>query len=148
MLSHKLRNMLGERIVTVAQLDFTGDFAGCAQILFSAEAADALLLALGGDDLPVNERSQFKADMMAEIGNVAINSVIGTLSNTLNYRVNYVVPVYKEGLVDEMVDIMIFNFNSTVILSRTHFHIQDLEVEGDFFLFFQARLLLDMLFCT
>lgn len=145
-LGQKLQNILDERLVCVAQLDFNGDFAGCAQILFSAEASENLVLALGGDDIELDERNQFKADMMAEIGNVAINSVIGTLSNSLNYRVNYIAPVYKEGSVDDILDLINLNFNSTIILSRTHFKIKEIETEGDLLLFFQARLLLDILF--
>jgi hypothetical protein len=83
---------------------------------------------------------------MGEIGNLAISGIVGTFSNTLKYNLDYVVPNYIEGSADEIFSGMNFNMRSTIILFMSHFKIIDFHVEGDFILFFPARLLLDLMF--
>lgn len=144
-LLEKLRNTLGEKLVAVAQLDFSGNLNGSAHMLFSQDAADAIVLSLAGG-AEGDELNQMKADIMGEIGNVAINGIVGTFSNTLNYQLGYVVPAYIEGSVEEIFQAMKLRLKSTVILFMSHFKMLQLHVEGDFVLFFQARLLLDLLF--
>ncbi|MEG4287172.1 hypothetical protein QUB68_29115 [Microcoleus sp. A006_D1] len=145
---HKnLIQTLGKNLVAVAQIDFHGNLSGSVQMLFSCEAADALVLALnGGGDVASEEFKQEKADIMGEIGNLAIGGIVGTFSNTLKYDLGYVVPHYIEGSVDEIFSAMNFNMRSTIILFMSHFKIIDFGVDGDFILFVQARLLLDLLF--
>jgi chemotaxis protein CheY-P-specific phosphatase CheC len=138
---------LGEDLVAVAQLDFSGNLSGSAQMLFSREAADTIVLTLnGGGDVESEEFKQDKADIMGEIGNLAISGIVGTFSNTLKYNLGYVVPHYVEGSAEEIFSNMNLSPRSTIILFMSHFKIVDFHVEGDFILFFQARLLLDLLF--
>ena len=146
-LKKNLIQTLGENLVAVAQLDFNGNLSGSAQMLFSCEAADAIVLALnGGGDVASEEFKQDKADIMGEIGNLAISGIVGTFSNTLKYDLGYVVPNYIEGSANDIFGAMNFNMRSTILLFMSHFKIIDLSIEGDFILFFQARLLLDLLF--
>lgn len=146
-LQEKLIQTLGKEWVAVAQLDFKGNLSGSAQILFSKEAADALVAGLmEGEEVEGEELKAMKADIMGEIGNLAINGIVGTFSNTLNYKLGYVVPAYFEGSAEEIFQAINLSLKSTVILFSSHFKIIELNVEGDFILFFQARLLLDLLF--
>ncbi|MCU0541489.1 MAG: hypothetical protein MUE44_04790 [Oscillatoriaceae cyanobacterium Prado104] len=146
-LQKTLIETLGEDLVAVAQLDFSGNLSGSAQMLFSREAADAIVLTLnGGGDVESEEFKQDKADIMGEIGNLAISGIVGTFSNTLKYNLGYVVPHYVEGSAQEIFSNMNFSARSTIVLFMSHFKIVDFHVEGDFILFFQARLLLDLLF--
>lgn len=146
LLQNKLAWMLGDQELSVAQLDFYGNFSGSAQILLSTEAADALVLNFIEEDCSPEEFTQSKADILAEIGNVAINGAIGTLSNAFNYEVRYATPKYRECLTTEIFNLLDLSYNSTIVLSRSHFQIKDLEIQGNFLLFFPARLLLELLF--
>lgn len=146
MLQEKLINTLGEKLVAVAQLDFSGNMSGSAHMLFSQEAADTIVLSILGSEVEPDERNEMKADIMAEIGNVAINGIVGTFSNTLKYQLSYVVPAYIEGSTKEIFNLMNLSLKSTIILFISHFKMIDFHVEGDFVLFFQARILLDLLF--
>jgi chemotaxis protein CheY-P-specific phosphatase CheC len=146
-LQKTLIETLGEDLVAVAQLDFSGNLSGSAQMLFSREAADAIVLTLnGGGDVESEEFKQDKADIMGEIGNLAISGIVGTFSNTLKYNLGYVVPHYTEGSAQEIFSNMNFSARATIVLFMSHFKMIDFHVEGDFILFFQARLLLDLLF--
>lgn len=146
-LQKNLIQTLGTNLVSVAQIDFTGNLSGSAQLLFSCEAADALVLAInGGGDVGSEKFKQDKADIMGEIGNLAISGIVGTFSNTLKYNLDYVVPNYIEGSAEEIFTAMNFNMRSTIILFMSHFKIIDFHVEGDFILFFPGRLLLDLMF--
>lgn len=147
LLQKTLIETLGEDLVAVAQLDFSGNLSGSAQMLFSRQAADTIVLALnGGGDVESEEFKQDKADIMGEIGNLAISGIVGTFSNTLKYNLGYVVPHYVEGSAQEIFSNMNLSARSTIILFMSHFKIVEFHVEGDFILFFQARLLLDLLF--
>ncbi|WP_293127870.1 hypothetical protein [Microcoleus sp. bin38.metabat.b11b12b14.051] len=146
-LQKNLIHTLGKNLVSVAQIDFNGDLSGSAKMLFSCDAADALVLALnGGGDVASEEFKQEKADIMGEIGNLAISGIVGTFSNTLKYDLGYVVPHYIEGSAEQIFSAMSFNMRSTIILFMSRFKIIDLAVKGELILFFQARLLLDLLF--
>ena len=145
-LQKTLIQTLGKNPVAGTQLNFSGSLAGSAHMLFSREAADALILTLNGGDVKSDRFKQDKADIMGEIGNLAIGGIVGTLSNTLKYDLGYVVPNYLEGSAAEIFEEMNFSSRSTIIVFMSHFKISDFHVEGDFILFFQARLLLDLLF--
>ncbi|WP_341732511.1 hypothetical protein [Microcoleus sp. EPA2] len=146
-LQKKMRDTLGNNLLSVAQINFTGNLSGSAQLLFSCEAADAFVLGInGGGDVGSDKFKQDKADIMGEIGNLAISGIVGTFSNTLKYDLGYVVPNYIEGSAEEIFTALNFNIRSTIILLMSHFKIIDFHVEGDFILFFQARLLLDLMF--
>ena len=146
LLQQKLLDTLGEEIVVVAQLDFSGNMNGSAHMLFSQAAADTIVLSILGSEVEADERNQMRADIIAEIGNVAINGIVGTFSNTLKYHLGYVVPEYIEGPTREIFKLMNLSLKSTIILFMSHFKIVDFQVEGDFVIFFQARILLDLLF--
>lgn len=145
-LQDTLLKMLGEELMTVVNLDFTGNLSGSTQMLFSRHAADTIVLSLTQDDLSDDELTQMKADIMSEVGNIALNSILGTFSNKLKYKLGYIVPTYSEASVEEIISLMKLSFKSTVIAFISHFTILQLEVEGDFILCFPARLLLDLLF--
>jgi chemotaxis protein CheC len=145
-LPEKLMQDLGEKLVAVAQLDFSGNMTGAAHMLFSQEAADAIVFSLCGAEVEGDELNQMKTDIMGEIGNVALNGIVGTFSNTLKYKLSYVIPSYIEGSTEEIFKLMNLSLKSTVILFMSHFKMLYLHVEGDFVLFFQARILLDLLF--
>ncbi|HAZ49971.1 MAG TPA: hypothetical protein DCZ55_37345 [Cyanobacteria bacterium UBA11371] len=146
LLQEKLLNTLGDKLVAVAQLDFSGNMNGSAHMLFSQEAADKIVLSILGNEVAADERNEMKADIMAEIGNVAINGIVGTFSNTFKYKLSYVVPAYIEGSTREILKLMNLSLKSTIILFMSHFKMIDFHVEGDFVIFFQARILLDLLF--
>ncbi|HBK64429.1 MAG TPA: hypothetical protein DD000_13135, partial [Cyanobacteria bacterium UBA11166] len=145
-LQDTLLKMLGEELMTVVNLDFTGNLFGSTQMLFSRHATDTIVLSLIEDDLSDDELTKMKADIMSEVGNIALNSIIGTFSNKLKYNLGYIVPTYSEASVEEIISLMKLSFKSTVITFISHFTIRQLEVEGDFILCFPARLLLDLLF--
>ncbi len=142
----KLEEMLGNQLICISQISFTGNLSGTAQILLSQVAAETIALSLSEEFFNENEVAEIKADILSEISNIVINAVVGTLSNAFKYRVHYINPTYTEGYIYQIFDSMHLDSNSTIIMSNSHFKIDKLAVEGDFFLFFKARLILDLLF--
>ncbi|NES23076.1 MAG: hypothetical protein F6K41_30195 [Symploca sp. SIO3E6] len=142
----KLEEMLGNQLICISQISFTGNLSGTAQILLSQAAAETIALSLSEGLFNENEVAVIKADILSEISNIVINAVVGTLSNAFKYRVHYINPTYTEGYIYQIFDSMHLDSNSTIIMSNSHFKIDQLAVEGDFFLFFKARLILDLLF--
>lgn len=140
LLQKKLAVLLGDHELSVAQLDFSGNFSGSAQILLSIEAADALVLNFIEEECSPEEFTQSKADILAEIGNVAINGAIGTLSNAFNYQVQYATPKHRECSTAEILYLLDLSYNSTIVLSRSHFQIKDLEIDGNFFPLFSSEI--------
>lgn len=141
-----LAEMLGEHIVSVAQIYLTGHFSGAAQMLVSTEVANTIALKLSEGNLSSAEFQELKVDLLAELGNVSINSIIGTLSKSLKYRVQYVAPDYQEGSADRLIRSMEMALDSTIILLYSHFQIPELELDGYFLVLFPSRLLLELLF--
>lgn len=146
LLQKTLAEMLGEHIVSIAQIYLTGNFSGTAQMLVSTEVANAIALKLSEGDLSSAEFQELKVDILAELGNVSINSIIGTLSKSVKYRVQYVAPDYQEGSADGLIESMDMRSNLTMILLHSHFQIPELELDGYFLVLFPSRLLLELLF--
>lgn len=84
------------------EMGFTGGFSGRAALMFDDVSADALvglLLELPADNPVVADERQ---NVLVEIGNILINALMGSLGNLLSNQVDYLVPDYHKGAVNDI----------------------------------------------
>lgn len=119
------------------QLGFYGDFSGTAALVFPPGSATKLVAALIGiaEDDPSIEA--MKAGTLNEVGNIIINSVIGTIGNMLDRPFDFTIPNYLEGRLGELIRPVEPWNRAQVLLIKTRFRIRDLHVEGNIFLIFE-----------
>lgn len=137
-LHHELEERIqGEQVVAV-RLGFTGSFTGTAQMVFPADSASMLVALLTGEEVGTPDLDSVKIGTLSEVGNIVINGVMGSISNVLQQRLDYSLPTYIEGSVDNLLPLPDFAANGTVLVAQTHFTIEQLQISGDFILLFKV----------
>jgi chemotaxis protein CheC len=123
--------------LSCVQLGFHGVFNGTAALVFPPVCAVKLVAALTGEDPETPSLNAVMAGTLNEVGNIIINSVIGTIGNILGKSFDYSLPNYLEGRLGELLRPSDLQIPVTVLLVQTRFCIKDLEVEGNIYLIFE-----------
>lgn len=127
----------GEQVAAVRQ-DFSGSFAGLAELVFPTDSASILAAVLTGEELGTPDLDAVRIGTLSEIGNILINSVIGSISNVLNQRLDYAIPSYIEDTVENLINIGDNQQENTILLAQTQFFIEQLQIRGDIILVFEV----------
>jgi chemotaxis protein CheC len=117
---------------------FTGSFSGVAELVFPTQSASKLVSVLTGENLGSPDLDAVKIGTLSEIGNIVINSVMGSISNVLKQHMNYALPVYLEDTVQNLLTSNNIS-NSTILLAQASFTIEQLEIMGDIILIFEVN---------
>lgn len=116
----------GEPVATV-QLPFSGTFSGEAVLGFPWSSASKLVTLLMGEE--DDGGNAVRATTLTEVGNILLNSVLGTMANVLSGELEYQVPVYKDDS-----DALLHRHcpeGAAILLTKTRFITSGHEIEGD-----------------
>jgi chemotaxis protein CheC len=151
-LQQELIEKFADGQLAAVRLSFTGSFSGTAELVFPTESASVLVALLTGEELGTPDLDSVKIGTLTEIGNIAINGVMGSISNVLNQRMNYTLPIYTEDSIEKLLQLNNYRFDelisqdvaklevdSTVfLLAQARFTIEQLEIIGDIILIFET----------
>ncbi len=119
------------------EMKYSGAYKGFVELVFDIESAGKLVdCFVGTDTAPAEDFDSLRSGTLCEIGNIVINSVLGTMANILDVPLTFSVPFYHEGSGEELFKAMTMNTTSTVLLTKATFTIEQLEITGDLALFF------------
>jgi len=128
---------LGPADVSSVQMGFHGGLEGCAFLIFPQPSAARLVAGLTGDGSDQDDLDSLRSGTLTEVGNVLVNSVLGTLGNLLDRPLRYSSPVYEEGSALALVTTQVHAREPLLLLVRTGFSIRGLEIEGSLLLLFE-----------
>jgi len=126
-----------DKQMSVIDLQFRGKINGESKLIFPLDSARLL----GNIILEKDEDEDFdnaKIGVLTEIGNIVLNSIMGTISNFLKISFEYQIPVYQTQ----------FNRESSsdsksglelVLLANTRFSAEDISIQGDIALLFSLE---------
>ncbi|MGB9770547.1 MAG: chemotaxis protein CheC [Candidatus Kapaibacteriota bacterium] len=135
-LTHELIDLGFEQGLSCVSLLFSGMIIGSSKLIFSTEQASKLVRAFTNSALDESDFDEIQAETLSEIGNIVLNSLMGSFANLLKTTLNYSIPLYVTGNIDQILSSDVHIQNKGLILyARTHFQIEYLEVKGDFILF-------------
>lgn len=143
-LLYLLKGKFGQQQVCAVQLPFAGRLMGTAQLFFNPASAVALAAALTGEEPSALDFATAQEETLTEVGNIVLNSVLGSMSNALTQRLTFEVPLYSEVEIDQLVKGLSEDFNAAILLAQSMFQIPEFDVEGDIILFFKVRLFFDL----
>lgn len=129
--------IFGGTDLTCSRMSFQGSLVGAAMLIFPVKSASNLVSILTGEQFNSQDLDSMKVETLNEISNIIINSLLGHIGNMVSHRINYAVPQFSEGTIDEVLADEISRDN-WVILANTHFSIEKHEVVGNILLFFEA----------
>ncbi len=128
---------LGKTAVSSVQMGFHGGLDGCAFLIFPQQSASRLVAGLTGEDTLGEDLDSLRAGTLTEIGNVLINSVLGTVANLLDRPLRYTSPAYEEGPALTLVTTQVRASEPLLLLVRTGFRIREMQIEGSLLLLFE-----------
>lgn len=120
-------------------LNFKGEFSGSCQLLFATEGAKVLVSIFTEDEIiDQDEFNEIKQSTLSEIGNIVLNSLIGTISNVFAQKFIYTPPKYIEDKIQNLFIKEKNYISQNVLLATTRFEMQDTNIIGDFLLIFET----------
>ncbi|MFZ5939490.1 MAG: hypothetical protein ACOYXB_02855 [Bacteroidota bacterium] len=130
-------NLIEGGRVSFVSMGFKGDFKGNAVLLFSSPDARKIVDLITDKNYEQLDMDQLRASVLNEVGNIVLNSLIGTLGSLLKCRFRYNIPKFLELESKEIISSQ--NSGSEfVVIARTHFQIEDHNIGGSFMLFFEV----------
>lgn len=136
--SSLLRSNLGlidsTQIASIS-MDFMGSFHGEAHLIIPFQSANRMLSTIVPSPVPQDDVRLVRANAFSEIGNIVINSVVGSISNLFKTKVDFTVPVYKEETVGQL----LFGNMSSILFSKALFEVSAAQEEVYIFLLFNKE---------
>lgn len=124
---------------SAVNMDFKGVYSGSCSLIFSPTSAANLVSVLVGEEEANNELDAVKSSTLSEVGNIVINSVLGSLAKSTNKKFEYTLPYYSEGTSQHLEAYLNKANLKSVLLISTQFVVDNLEVVGEMSLVFSSE---------
>lgn len=118
-------------------MSFDGEFSGAAQLVFSTNDAGKLVSLFMGEENSGTELNSLMKSSLMEIGNIVLNSLVGTMGNIFKTRIEYSMPTFSninemDGKLADKID------KSMILLAKTHFTLSEVNIVGSFVFFLEV----------
>jgi chemotaxis protein CheC len=123
--------------MSLVSMGFKGDLLGSVALIFTSSNAVKMVDLLTDKNYEQLEMDQLRSSTLNEVGNIVLNSLIGTLGNLLKTRFRYSIPQFRECKSNEVL-VRTSNSSEYLIYAETHFTIKNNNIEGSFMLFFEV----------
>lgn len=115
--------------ITCVSQNYSGKFAGTANMIYSQEAVIKLVSLMLGSNIPHELFSELEIDALMEVGNILNNACLSALSKMFKEEIETELPTLTTGLADE-----IFKKNNLVdykiAFISSEFKIQEENIRG------------------
>jgi chemotaxis protein CheC len=119
-----------KRIAAVKQ-HFDGPFCGDALLLFPQDKSLELVRALmKGEDVPLEMLTELEQDALTEVGNIILNSCLGSLANLLTHELTSELPIFITGTATEVLDACLAQNDDIVMFLRMDFALHSKDICG------------------
>ena len=98
-----LGNKEASRVCGVSQ-HYEGAFQTEAILMFPEDKSLDIVRLMVGESVPLKELTEMEQEAMSEIGNIILNSCIGTLANILSQELSGSLPEYHVGTSEEILN--------------------------------------------
>lgn len=118
-----------ERICGVSQ-HYEGAFQTEAILMFPENKSLEIVRLMVGEAVPLAELSEMEQEAMSEIGNIILNSCVGTLANIFQQELHGSLPVYHVGSSDEILDATGTRAETVVMMLHIDFILEKHQIHG------------------
>ncbi len=92
---------------------------------------------LVGDEEQTNdELDVVRQTTLMEVGNIVMNSVLGSIMNVFKKRIDYTIPEYGEGSFEILFKQGLDLKSDKAVFAKTQFSVKDMEIKGDILIIF------------
>jgi len=141
-LDELMRDMESERgtqTLAAVSMAFKGDISGVAEVVLPSGSAARFVAALAQDDSGDSDLDAIQAGTLSEVGNIILNSVVGSVSNTLEFSLTYALPNYLEGGIGDVMPRDDVTTKSAIVIAHTRLGIEQLAIVGDIVMFIDRQ---------
>ncbi len=116
--------------VSAVRMKFAGAFQGSAVLLFPNPSAQKLVQLLTGADEPTDDTNVLRSGTLIEVGNIILNGVMGSIVNLMKSPLQFVVPYYTEGRIEQLLHSFAEGQSTHLIIASTTFESQARAING------------------
>lgn len=124
---------------TSVNMNFSNEMNGLAQLIFPEPSASELVNIFVGKLNEDTGLDELRISALTEIGNIIINTIIGTISNYLEADLTYSIPRYSEGNINKILSNFEIAHNNIVMFCHTNFDASEHNVSGNLILYFKVE---------
>ncbi|HEX5343768.1 MAG TPA: chemotaxis protein CheC [Duganella sp.] len=118
-----------DRICGVSQ-HFNGAFETEAILMFPEDKSLEIVRLMVGEAVPLKELTEMEQEAMCEIGNIMLNSCVGTLANIFQRELQGSLPQYHVGTSDEILTATGSAADSVVLMLHIDFLLEKHQIHG------------------
>ncbi|MRV76031.1 chemotaxis protein CheC [Duganella sp. FT92W] len=118
-----------QRICGVSQ-HYEGAFQTEAILMFPEDKSLEIVRLMVGESVPLSELTEMEQEAMSEIGNIILNSCVGTLANLFQRELQGSLPVYHVGTSEEILSASGSAADSVVLMLHIDFILEMHQIHG------------------
>jgi chemotaxis protein CheC len=118
-----------ERICGVSQR-YVGAFDTDAILMFPEDKSLEIVRLMVGESVPLKELTEMEQEAMCEIGNIILNSCVGTLANIFQRELRGSLPQYHVGTSDEILTANGSPSDAVVLMLHIDFVLEKHQIHG------------------
>jgi chemotaxis protein CheC len=124
-----LGNKDGERVCGVSQR-YQGAFSTEAILMFPEDKSLDIVRLMVGESVPLQELTEMEQEAMSEIGNIILNSCVGTLANIFSQELSGSLPAYHVGTSEEILTASGGQADTVVLMLHIDFVLEKHQIHG------------------
>ncbi len=140
-----LKTSIGLNESSSVNMTFSGSFDGNVSLLIPPDSATILVAALTNEEPGPMQLDPVRAGTLCEVGNMIINGLMGSITNVLKKSIDYGLPQYTEGELDNILDLQSDGEDTNICIATTTMNIENLEVCGKLLVVFKVGYLQELL---
>ena len=119
----------GQRVCGVSQ-HYEGAFTTEAILMFPEDKSLDIVRLMVGESVPFTELTEMEQEAMSEIGNIILNSCVGTLANLFEHELRGSLPVYHIGSSEEILSATGGQAGAVVLMLHIDFILETHQIHG------------------
>ena len=124
-----LGNKEASRVCGVSQ-HYEGAFKTEAILMFPEDKSLDIVRLMVGESVPLKELTEMEQEAMSEIGNIILNSCVGTLANIFQHELRGSLPAYHVGTSDEILTASGSEPDAVVLMLHIDFVLEKHQIQG------------------
>ncbi len=128
-LSEKI-GALKDQPLTVVQQGFEGPLSGFASIAFPEQNSLELVRLLLGEEMSLDEIVDLEQEALQEMGNVILNSFLGTFGNEFGVNISSEIPKFRKDVDSKSLCGTLDSQGISIIFIHVDFFVKDRNIDG------------------
>jgi chemotaxis protein CheC len=124
-----LGNKDASRVCGVSQ-HYDGAFSTEAILMFPEDKSLDIVRLMVGESVPLKELTEMEQEAMSEIGNIILNSCVGTLANIFSQELSGSLPAYHVGTSEEILTASGGAAQAVVLMLHIDFILETHQIHG------------------